>query len=68
MLPDIKQGSGNSSLASTHADKFVSIVPDYVEREKKAKDIFLKQKDAHYGNMKDIMYRVNLRDGDFMKV
>ena len=37
-------------------------------QETKAKEVFLKQKDAHNKNMSDIMYRVNLRDGEFMKV
>lgn len=39
-----------------------------VERTQKQKDFFLKQKNAHNDNMQDIMYRVNFRDGDFMKV
>ena len=78
MLPDIDQGKANSRNG-TQTERFVSIVPDYgtnsdvmpsstVERTHKQKDFFLKQKNAHNDNMQDIMYRVNFRDGDFMKV
>ena len=34
----------------------------------KQMDAFRKQKGAHYGNMKDVLYRVHLRDSNFMQV
>ena len=52
-------------------NKFISKVPDLTVSQSQRhvqKKPFIKQKLAHNDNMDDVMYRVHLRDKNFMKV
>ena len=71
MLPAIDLNSTRNSNMMGHSstDKFISVVHERViENKIVQKKAFTKQKQAHPENLKDVMYQVNLRDADFMKV
>ena len=70
MLPaiDTMNSTINSRLEQT-AEKFISEVPALgKEKQEDSKKPFIKQKIAHQQNSLDVMYRVNLRDSNFMKI
>ena len=67
MLPEIDMNqTGLSEMQSN--DKFISVVPKNCHSKAKQKIAFTKQKKAHPDNMSNVLYRVHLRDQNFMGV